>query len=45
MTWKKYFTQPNNVVQLRNGVPDVGFKNYSSVLPEVYSGHPNRIER
>ena len=45
MTWKKYFTQPNNVVPLRNGTPDVGFKNYSSVLPEVYSGHPNRIER
>ena len=45
MTWKKYFTQPNNVVPLRNGTPNVGFKNYSSVLPEVYSGHPNRIER
>jgi hypothetical protein len=45
MTWKKYFTQPNNVVPMRNGTPDVGFKNYSSVLPEVYSGHPNRIER
>ena len=43
MTWKKYFTQPNNVVPLRNGTPNVGFKNYSSVLPEVYSGHPNRI--
>jgi|APSaa5957512493_1039668.scaffolds.fasta_scaffold00023_34 hypothetical protein len=45
MTWKKYFTQPSNVVPLRNGTPDVGFKNYSSILPEVYSGHPNRIER
>jgi hypothetical protein len=45
MTWKKYFTQPNNVVPMRNGTPDVGFKNYASVLPEVYSGHPNRIER
>ena len=22
-----------------------GFKNYQSHLPEVYSGHPNRIER
>ena len=45
MTWKKHFTQPSNVVPMRNGTPDVGFKNYSSVLPEVYSGHPNRIER
>ena len=22
-----------------------GFKNYQSHLPEVYTGHPNRIER
>jgi hypothetical protein len=24
---------------------DVGFKNYSTHLPEIYVGHPNRIER
>jgi hypothetical protein len=24
---------------------DFSFKNYASRLPEVYSGHPNRIER
>jgi len=25
--------------------PDFAFRNYQSRLPEVYSGHPNRIER
>jgi hypothetical protein len=25
--------------------PDPGFRNYQSQLPEVYIGHPNRIER
>ena len=25
--------------------PDFGYKNYQSRLPEVYTGHPNRIER
>ena len=24
---------------------DFSFRNYASRLPEVYSGHPNRIER
>jgi hypothetical protein len=24
---------------------DMGYKNYMSRLPEVYTGHPNRIER
>jgi hypothetical protein len=24
---------------------DFGYKNYRSRLPEVYTGHPNRIER
>ena len=29
-----------------NGMPaDMIFRNYASRLPEVYSGHPNRIER
>ena len=28
------------------GTPnDFAFRNYASRLPEVYSGHPNRIER
>ena len=30
-------TNPNNT--------DVAYKNYMSRLPEVYTGHPNRIER
>jgi hypothetical protein len=25
--------------------PDFGYKNYQSRLPEVYTGHPNRVER
>ena len=29
----------------RENPPDAGFKNYQSTLPEVYSGHPNRVER
>jgi hypothetical protein len=28
-----------------NNTNDFGFRNYASRLPEVYSGHPNRIER
>ena len=28
-----------------NSNSDFGFKNYASHLPEVYSGHPNRVER
>jgi hypothetical protein len=24
---------------------DVAYRNYASRLPEVYSGHPNRVER
>jgi len=28
-----------------SGGGDFGFKNYQSHLPEVYSGHPNRVER
>lgn len=25
--------------------PDVGYRNWGSTLPDVYTGHPNRIER
>ena len=28
-----------------NAQPEFGFKNYASHLPEVYTGHPNRVER
>lgn len=49
MSWKKYFKSANlpaNVSPLGNGrLPDPGYRNYQSNLPEVYIGHPNRIER
>ena len=51
MSWKKYFkvvdanSLTGTVVTPRGSKPDVGFKNYQSALPEVYTGHPNRIER
>ena len=49
MSWKKYFKSsnlPSNVSPLGSGRnPDPGFKNYQSNLPEVYIGHPNRVER
>ena len=49
MTWRKYFKTsnlPSNVSPLGAGrAPDPGFRNYQSQLPEVYIGHPNRIER
>ena len=51
MSWKKYFkvvkadNMTGSVTSPTGGTPDVGFKNYGSVLPEVYTGHPNRIDR
>ena len=49
MSWKKYFKTgnlPSNISPLGGGrTPDPGFRNYQSQLPEVYIGHPNRIER
>ena len=48
MAWKKYF----KTVNVPNASPltsvrslDPGYRNYQSTLPEVYIGHPNRIER
>ena len=47
--WKKYFKSsnlPSNVSPMGNGrLPDPGYRNYQSNLPEVYIGHPNRTER
>jgi len=47
--WKKYFKTsnlPSNVSPLGGGRPaDPGMRNYQSQLPEVYIGHPNRVER
>ena len=51
MSWKKYFkvvdqsNMTGNLMGSNASSPDVGFKNYQSMLPEVYTGHPNRIER
>jgi hypothetical protein len=49
MSWKKYFKTnnlPSNISPLGGGrSPDPGFRNYQSQLPEVYIGHPNRVER
>ena len=49
MSWKKYFT-PVNVSGARSPIsganmPTGSRSNYSSYLPDVYSGHPNRLER
>ena len=49
MSWKKYFTPVNqNGTYSPLGGPDGGSattRNYSSYLPDVYTGSPNRIER
>ena len=52
MSWKKYFTEYKPADTSGNTSPISGYSgngpartNYSSFLPEVYSGHPNRVER
>ena len=52
MSWKKYFTPVNTSGQLSPVSGSMGASNgsmsrtnYSSYLPDVYSGHPNRLER
>ena len=52
MSWKKYFspvtsTQSGTVSPIygSGGKPGPARSNYSSYLPDVYSGSPNRIER
>jgi len=53
MAWKKYFktANPNVSGQMSpinggtNNLPDAGYRNFASQLPEVYIGHPNRTER
>lgn len=52
-SWKKYFKSPNmgggGMSPLGGASADIsgqfGVKNYGSRLPDVYVGHPNRIER
>lgn len=52
MSWKKYFKTPNPglLSPLGNNLSDTSsaspaYRNYQSNLPELYTGHPNRIER
>lgn len=48
MSWKKYFTPVNNgsLGPISGGSSASPARtNYSSYLPDVYSGHPNRLER
>jgi len=52
MSWKKYFTPVSIDNQSRsmsplgnNGRPGPARANYSSFLPDVYAGAPNRVER
>lgn len=49
MSWKKHFKVANmsGAISPINGstTQNVAFRNYQSNLPEVYIGHPNRIER
>jgi Bacteriophage T4-like portal protein (Gp20) len=50
MSWKKYFRSsslPQNISPVAAGFQrmDPGYRNYQSQLPEVYVGHPNRLER
>jgi hypothetical protein len=50
MSWKKYFkgtNLPQNISPVAGAgrKADPGYRNYQSNLPELYVGHPNRIER
>ena len=51
MSWTKHFkiVNPAGALSPIHGgsgeKPQFGFKNYQSPLPDVYTGHPNRVER
>ena len=47
MSWKRYFNQvSDNEIYSRTGrLAGPAATNYSSYLPDVYSGSPNRVER
>ena len=52
MSWRKYFTPVNASGQMSpisgsmsSSHANPTHRNYSSFLPDVYSGHPNRLER
>ena len=45
MAWKKYFKDANMSPIAGDRNPQFAKRNYSSYLPDVYTGHPNRIQR
>ena len=47
MSWKRYFNQvsDNEIYTLTGRLAGPAKTNYSSYLPDVYSGSPNRVER
>lgn len=53
MSWRKYFTPVNTSGSMStisgamnaSSMSNPTHRNYSSFLPDVYSGHPNRLER
>lgn len=47
MSWKKFFKTANSspLTHAGNTINDIRYSNWGSKLPEVYIGHPNRIER
>ena len=45
MAWKKYFKDANMSPISGEKIPNFAKRNYSSYLPDVYTGHPNRIQR
>ena len=48
MTWRKYFkgvNLPQTASPISGRMAEPGYRNWQSNLPEVYTGHPNRIER
>ena len=45
MAWKKYFKDANMSPIAGDRNPQFAKRNYSSYLPDVYTGHPNRVQR
>ena len=45
MAWKKYFKDANLSPIAGDRNPQFAKRNYSSYLPDVYTGHPNRVQR
>ena len=45
MSWKKYFKDASLSPISGDSSPNFAKRNYSSYLPDVYSGHPNRVQR